>query len=63
MTFQDCFRNNIKLEYQNITSLSGNIPDKLSTFITTKWKEAHDQSGNADDRYKRSKHQYYNHIM
>ena len=36
--------------------LIGNkISDKVPKFITKKWIEVHDQSGNADDRYKPSK--------
>ena len=33
------------MEYQKITNLLGNIPDKLPKFITKKWIEVHDQSG------------------
>ena len=44
MTY-DCFSIHIKLEYQKITNLLGNIPDKVPRFITTKWIEVHDQSG------------------
>ena len=33
------------MEYQNITNLLGNIPDKVPRFITKKWIEFHDQSG------------------
>ena len=33
------------MEYQKITNLLGNIPDKVSRFITKKWIEVHDQSG------------------
>ena len=52
------------MEYQKITNLLGNIPDKVPKFITKKWIEAHDQSGNGDNRYKPSKqkHQCYNEI-
>ena len=32
------------MEYQNITNLLGNIPDKVPRFITEKWIEVHDQS-------------------
>ena len=34
------------MEYQKITNLLGNIPDKVPRFITKKWIEVHDQSGN-----------------
>ena len=34
-----------KLEYQKITNLLGNTSDKVPTFITKKWIEVHDQSG------------------
>ena len=33
------------MEYQKITNLSGNIPDKVPRFITKKWIEVHDQPG------------------
>ena len=33
------------MEYQKITNLFGNIPDKVPRFITKKWIENHDQSG------------------
>ena len=32
------------MEYQKITDLLGNIPDKVLRFITKKWIEVHDQS-------------------
>ena len=35
------------MEYQKITNLLGNIPDKMPRFITKKWIEVHDQSGGA----------------
>ena len=40
------------MEYQKIKNLSGNIPDKVLKSITKKWIEVHDQSGNANYRYK-----------
>ena len=43
------------MEYQNITNLLGNIPDKIARFITKKWIKVHDQSGTAENRYKPSK--------
>ena len=43
------------MEYQKITSLLGTTLDEVPRFITKKWIEVHDQSGNADDRYKPSK--------
>ena len=33
------------MEYQKITNLLGKIPDKVPRFITKKWIEVHDQSG------------------
>ena len=33
------------MEYQRITNLLANIPDKVPRFITEKWIEVHDQSG------------------
>ena len=44
-----------KREYQEITNLLGNILGKVPKFITKKWIRAHDQSGNADNKYKPSK--------
>ena len=43
------------MEYQNITNLLGATPDEVTRFITKKWIEVHDQSGNAEARYKLSK--------
>ena len=43
------------MEYQKITNLLGNIPDKVPRCITKKWIEVYDQSGNAENRYKPSK--------
>ena len=33
------------MEYEKIKNLLGNIPDKVPRFITKKWIEIHDQSG------------------
>ena len=33
------------MEYQKITNVIGNIPDKVPIFVTKKWVEVHDQSG------------------
>ena len=43
------------MEYQKIKKLLGNIPDKVSKFITKIWIEVYNQSGNAKNRYKPSK--------
>ena len=43
------------MEYQKITNLLGTTIDEIPRFITKKWVEVHDQSGNADDRYKPTK--------
>ena len=43
------------MEYQNLTNLLGTTCDNVPRFITKKWMEAHDQSGNTEDRYKPSK--------
>ena len=43
------------MEYQKLTNLLGNIPDKESKFVTKKWIEVYDQSGDAHNRYKRNK--------
>ena len=45
----------IKIEYQKITNLLGTTSDNVPRFITKKWIKIHDQSGNAEDRYKPSK--------
>ena len=41
------------MEHQKITNLVGN--EKVPRFITKKWIEVHDQSGNASDKYKPNK--------
>ena len=41
------------MEYQK--NLLGSISDKVPKFITKKWIEVHNQSGNAENRYKPSK--------
>ena len=43
------------MEYQKIVNLSGTTPDEVPRFITKRWIDVHDQSGNAEDRYKQSK--------
>ena len=43
------------MEYQKITNLLSNAFDKMPKFITKKWIEVHDQSGNAENRYNRNK--------
>ena len=43
------------MEYQTITKLLDTASDNVSGFITKKWIEVHDQSGNAENRYKLSK--------
>ena len=43
------------MEYQKIANLLGDIPGKVPKFITKRWIEVYDQSGNADNRYKPSK--------
>ena len=40
------------MEYQKITNLLGTTPNEMSRFITKKWVEVHDQSGEANDRYR-----------
>ena len=42
------------MEYQKITNLLGTTLDEVPRFITKKWIEVHDQSGNAEDEYKPS---------
>ena len=43
------------MEYQKITNLLGTTSDNVPGFITKKWVEVHNQSGNAEDRYNLSK--------
>ena len=43
------------MEYQKITNLLDTTSDNVPRFITKKWNEVHDQSGNAENRYKPSK--------
>ena len=43
------------MEYQKITNLFFTTPDEVLRFITKKLVEIHDQSANAEDRYKLSK--------
>ena len=43
------------MEYHKITKLLGTTPDEVLRVITKKWIEVHDQSANAEDRYKPSK--------
>ena len=45
----------IKMEYQKLTNLLCPTSDNIPRFITKRWIEVHDQSGNAEDRYKSSK--------
>ena len=40
----------MKMEYQKITNLLGTAFENVPRFITKKWIELHDQSGNAEDR-------------
>ena len=43
------------MEYQKITNLLGTTPNEMPRFITKKWVEVNDQSGDANDRYKPNK--------
>ena len=40
----DCFKYNIKTEYQKIINLLDTTSDNIPRFITKKWIEVHDQS-------------------
>ena len=51
----DCFKYHIKIEYEKITNLFGATPNETPRFITKKWVEVHDESGDANDRYKPNK--------
>ena len=37
------------MEYQKITKLFGTTSNEVPRFITEKWIDVHDQSGNAED--------------
>ena len=43
------------MEHQKIINLLGTTLDEVSRFITKKWVEVEDQSGNAEDRCNPSK--------
>ena len=43
------------MEYRGVINLLGKASDNIPIFITKKWIEVHDRSGNAENRYKRSK--------
>ena len=43
------------MEYQKVTNLIGNTPEKVPKFICKKWVEVHDQSGNVENIYKTNK--------
>ena len=43
------------MEYQKITNLLGTTPNEMPRFVTKKWVEVDDQSGDADDRYNPNK--------
>ena len=43
------------MEYQEITNLLSTTSDNVPRFVTKKWVEVHDQSGNAENRYNPSK--------
>ena len=51
----DDLRYNIKMEYQKIINLLDPTSDNVPKFITKKWIDVHDQSGNAKDRCKPSR--------
>ena len=43
------------MEYQKITNLLGTTPSEMPRFITKKLVEVHDQSSEANDRYRPNK--------
>ena len=43
------------MKYQKNTNLLVATPNEIPRFITEKWVELHDQSGEANDRYKPNK--------
>ena len=46
------FMHSIKMEYQKIKTLLGDIPDKVPRFSTKKWIKVHDQSEKYDTNKK-----------
>ena len=44
------------MEHQKITNLLSTTSDNVPKFVTKKWVEIHDKSGNAENRYNPSKH-------
>ena len=48
------------MEYQKITNLLGTTPDEVPRIITKNWIEVHEQSGDAEDRYKSRKQIRFN---
>ena len=50
----------MKMEYQKITNLLGTTPDEVPRIITKNWIEVHEQSGDAEDRYKSRKQIRFN---
>ena len=49
------FLTSYKMEYQKIANVLGTAPNEMPRFVTKKWLEVHDQSGDANDRYKPNK--------
>ena len=47
------------MEYQKITNLLDNIPDKVPRFITKEWIEVHDQSGEIYNTNKQTRFKTY----
>ena len=43
------------MKYRKITNLLRTTPNEMPRFITKKWVEVHDQSGEANDRYRPNK--------
>ena len=43
----NCFRHHIEMEHQKTTKLLGTTPNEMPKFITKKWVQVHDQSGDA----------------
>ena len=46
---EDCFKHSIKMEYQKIINVLGNIPDKVPRFVTKKCVEIYDESGGTNN--------------
>ena len=51
-----CFRYSIKMEYLVFVIMLDTAPNSVLRFNTKSWIKVHYQSGNAENRFKSSKH-------